>query len=127
MKAFHLTLAAIVIAALVALFMTVNLAFAHSWYSGTRDPTDGYGCCGGHDCAVLDPRWVFPVDGGVRVVMTLEQARTVNPLTVAPVDAFVPDARIQRSPDYDFHACIYDSNRGAPRNGVICFWAASTT
>jgi hypothetical protein len=113
---------------LVMAYLGASLpAHAHDWYSGTKDPVSGYGCCGGSDCAIIDPRWVHAVEGGVRIVMTAEQAASINPSTTRPIDAFVPEARIQRSPDYDSHACVYQSDRGAPRYGVICFWAAGTT
>src|SRR5690349_1652602 len=78
----------------IILLLLASRGHAHDWYSGTRDPSDGYGCCGGHDCGIINPRWIHAADGGVRVVMTVEQARTINPAATEPVDAFVPENRI---------------------------------
>lgn len=108
----------------IYLFQT-QFALAHDWYSSTSDPVYQSSCCGGHDCAPVDPSWVSEVREGYRLTMTLDQARRVNPAAAAPVDAVVPWSRIQSPPNADhlFYACIYDRDRAAPRNGVICFFA----
>jgi hypothetical protein len=109
-------------------FFSSQFVLAHDWYSSTSDPVYQSNCCGGHDCAPVDPAWVSEQREGYRLTMTLDQARTVNPSAQAPVDAVVPWSRIQSPPkaDHMFYACIYESNRTAPRHGVICFFATPT-
>src|SRR5262245_43183618 len=104
----------LLVAAWVFLFGS-RLAEAHDWYSSTNDPVFQSSCCGGHDCAPIDPAWVSEVGDGYRLTMTADQARTVNPAAQAPVDALVPWSRIQSPPsaDHQFYACIYDSDRTA--------------
>jgi hypothetical protein len=111
-------------AAWLYLFGT-QFARAHDWYSSTADPIFQSSCCGGHDCAPVDPSWVSEVSEGYRLTMTADQARTVNPAAQSPVDAVIPWSRIQSPPkaDHLFYACIYDRDRTAPRHGVICFFA----
>jgi hypothetical protein len=105
-------------------------AHAHSWYSSTNDPAYQSNCCGGHDCAPVDPAWVSETKEGYHLVMTLEQARTVNPTAVSGIDAIIPWNRVQAPPEnkdgQPFYACIYDRDRTAPRGGVICFFATPT-
>ncbi|MBK1870582.1 hypothetical protein [Taklimakanibacter albus] len=104
---------------------TPRFVLAHDWYGYTADPVYQSNCCGGHDCAPVDPAWVSEVREGYRLTMTVDQARTVNPDAQAPVDAVVPWKRIQSPPEaeHPFYACIYDMDRTAPRYGVICFFA----
>lgn len=117
----HLIL--VIIIALVLLMAGAYMqANAHEWYTGKKDPLTNNSCCGGSDCAAIPTQWITDVPGGVRVQMTLEQAQQVNPNAVFPVDAFVAEERIQRSPDLEWHACVYQSNRGAPGYGIICLW-----
>lgn len=115
---------------LAVCYFVVQPAHAHSWYSSTSDPKFQSNCCGGHDCAPVNPGWVSETKEGYHLQMTLEQARTVNPATQAPVDAIIPWDRVQTPPSAGqgeaFHACIYDSDRAPPRMGVICFFATPT-
>ncbi len=108
--------------------VAMPLGNAHEWYSSTADPVYQSSCCGGHDCAPVDSAWVSEVQQGYRLTMTLDQARSVNPAAQAPVDAVVPWSRVQSPPnaDHQFYACIYDRDRTAPRQGVICFFATPT-
>ena len=103
-------------------------ARAHDWYSSTSDPVYQSSCCGGHDCAPVDPAWVSQVPEGYRLTMTMEQARTVNPSAEAAVDAVIPWNRVQSPPkaEHEYYACVYDRDRAAPRAGVICFFATPT-
>lgn len=103
---------------------------AHDWYTGTRDPVTQSGCCGGHDCAAvpLDADWIRPVAEGLRVVMTLEQSKQVNPYSQSPVDTVVPWSRVQ-SPPADasgppaiYHVCIAAYQR-IQNGGVYCLFA----
>ena len=50
---------------------------------------------------------------------------TVNPAALSPLDAVIPWSRIQSPPkaNHLFYACIYDWDRTAPQQGVICFFA----
>jgi hypothetical protein len=97
-------------------------ASSHEFYSSTRDPVSNSNCCGGNDCASIPPGWVTQDRDGFHIVLTLEQSKKVNPKSQLPIDAFVPWSRIQRSPDFDVHLCIYQSDREPPNRGVICFW-----
>lgn len=108
---------------------SAQFAHAHDWYSSTHDPVFSSNCCGGHDCAPVDPAWVFEEKDGFRLKMSLAQARTVNPTTQSPIDAFIPWSRVQSPPNSKaaFYACIYDADRSEPKRGVICFFATPTS
>lgn len=126
MKPLYVLIAA---ATLYLSWVTLTPARAHDWYSSTADPVYQSGCCGGHDCAPVDPAWISEVSEGYRITMTVEQAMTVNPNAKAPVDAIVPWSRVQSPPKpvkEQFFACIYEQDRTAPRHGVICFFATPT-
>jgi hypothetical protein len=114
----------------VALFCVVDYAQAHDWYTSTHDPVLNYGCCGGHDCAPIDPGWVTETKDGYHIQMTVAQAMTVNPDTRLPIDTVVPWARVQTPPNAGrgeaFHACIRPTDRSPPEYGVICFFATPT-
>jgi hypothetical protein len=112
--------------ALLCLFVVLRMsppAAAHSWYTDTNDPMTGMRCCGGHDCAPISSEWVQEVKGGYRLVMTLEQARTVNKAAQYPVDTIIPYARVQSPPENaegsEFYACI----SATTPNQVYCFFA----
>lgn len=106
----------------------IGTARAHDWYSSTQDPVFQSSCCGGHDCAPISPEFITIEGDGYRVRMTAEESRTVNKNSSQPVDAFVPGSRVQTPPngEHAFYACIYDTDRAAPRKGVICFFATPT-
>jgi hypothetical protein len=118
---------AILFAAWIYLFAT-QFVYAHEWYSSASDPVFNSNCCGGHDCAPVDPAWVSEVQGGYQLTMTLDETRTVNPGSRAPISAFIPINRVQSPPkaEHTYYACIYSADRKAPREGVICFDAAPT-
>lgn len=146
MKPGHIALARIILAALVALFAMVNLAFAHSWYTAERDPVFArmpdywyakerdpvyrdVSCCH-NDCGAISDAWVTQASDGYYIRMTETQAQTVNAAWKGSVDAFVPRGRTQDSPDGQYHVCLmtYPSKKFSngspdPRNGVRCFWA----
>lgn len=119
---------ALLIGAWVFLLSHIQPAHSHDWYSSTSDPEYQSSCCGGHDCAPVNPEWVSEVAEGYRLTMTAEQAKTVNPSASEPVDAVIPWSRVQSPPtaEHPFYACVYDHDRAAPRNGVICFFATPT-
>jgi hypothetical protein len=113
---------------LIAIWLLVEPVKAHDWYSSSQDPVYQSSCCGGNDCAPVESEWVSEVTNGYRLTMTLEQSLTINPNSVAPVDAIIPWSRVQSPPhaDHQFYACIYDQDRAMPRKGVICFFATPT-
>jgi hypothetical protein len=113
----------------LALLMVISLgaashANAHSWYSVKRDPVTTKGCCGNSDCheVKLSPENYAPEADGFRVRLTVEQARTINPNRVDPLDIFVPFDRVQPSEDGNFHLCIPTRN-GLTQGDFYCFFA----
>jgi hypothetical protein len=117
------------LAALVAafVFLAPVLAHAHSWYSQKRDPIFGKmtSCCGGSDCAPLNTRYIdFTDPRGIRVTLTLDQARQINRLRVTPFDEFIDYARIQDSEDNQWHICLMGGSAPSdPRRGYYCIFA----
>lgn len=112
--------------ALLFLLTFMSTASAHDHYTGKSDPVTKSSCCGGHDCAVLriEPGVLTPEDGGVRIRLTQEQARKINPARKGAVNAFVPDSRVQQSWDGQYHMCFawYPTNED-----FYCFWAPPNT
>jgi hypothetical protein len=108
-------------------FVMSSKSYAHDWYSSTSDPVTKDSCCGGDDCAPVDPEWVTETQYGYMLQMTLEQSRTVNKKSKAPVYAIIPWSRVQAPPkaDHLFYACIWENNRKVESgSGVICFFAS---
>lgn len=114
-------LAALLLAAMAMLASAP--AHAHEWYAKRSDPVFNNGCCGGNDCNEFKGALIEAEADGYRIWLTVKQAREVNKLASAPVDALVPWSRIQDSEDGNFHLCIFNVDRDPPRNGVICFFA----
>lgn len=112
----------------IGVILWAGPANAHAWYSTRQDPVWRNGCCGGKDCNELDGRFVEAEDAGLRVRLTAEQARAINPNRNASVDAVVEWNRVQESEDGKFHICLmtyfYD---GDPRNGVWCLFSPPNT
>ena len=105
-------------------------AFAHSWYSDSKDPVNGTPCCGGHDCAPFPfvvGKNIFPTNEGYRIVLTVEEAKTINPYSTEPIDAVVIWERVQDSIDGQFHICISPNFRLTPTFGIYCFFAPPNT
>lgn len=103
-------------------------AHAHAWYSQRQDPVYNNGCCGGSDCRELNGRLIKEKvleaeESGYRIRLTLLQSRLINNYSALPIDALVTWDRIQESEDNKFHLCIFNVDRTAPRNGVICLFA----
>lgn len=113
-------LAALMLAAMVMLASAP--AHAHEWYARRSDPVFNNGCCL-NDCNEFSGSLIEAEADGYRIRLTVKQAREVNKLASAPVDALVPWNRIQDSEDGNFHLCIFNVDRDPPRNGVICFFA----
>ena len=102
-------------------------AFAHSWYSQKRDPIYNMTtCCGGSDCRELPSHSMsITPQGDLRVTLTLEEARRINPARIEPFDAVIPFERIQVSEDGSPHICLMASDRAALgdlRQGFFCIF-----
>lgn len=110
-----------------ALFLGLlsTAADAHAWYSKKYDPVYHNSCCGGHDCAMwqIRPEEIGAEEQGVRVRLSLERTRLINPRSTAPIDALVTWERVQPSEDGNWHLCIMTSFRDDARGGVYCLFA----
>jgi hypothetical protein len=116
---------ALIIAATLAAFSAE--AMAHSWYSKRRDPIfSTTTCCGGYDCAPLPQSSItFTPDGDLRVTLSLEEARKINPGRVEPFDEVIPFDRIQVAEDGQPHICLMRMNNAAfgdRRQGFYCIF-----
>ena len=116
----------------VLVFASVFLAssaFAHSWYSQRRDPIfNATSCCGGTDCAPL-PQHAISItpDGQLRVTLTVEEARKINPLRRYGFDRIIAFDRIQTSEDGTPHICLMVHDmEGDPREGYYCIFLPPT-
>lgn len=118
------------LAALVAAFLflaPVMAAFAHEWYSGKRDPIfNQTTCCGGSDCGPLPAHAMsYTPDGDLRVTLSLEEARKINPWRFEPFDEIIPFERIQTAEDGQPHICLMQKSRaseGDRRQGFFCIF-----
>lgn len=111
--------------ALAFLFVS-QTADAHSWYGKRRDPIfNGTTCCGGTDCGPLPPHSMQITPDGLRVVLTLDEAKKINPARSQPFDVLIPFDRIQVSEDGMAHICLMATDRaeiGDPRQGFYCIF-----
>jgi hypothetical protein len=98
--------------------LSTQFVLAHDWYGSTSDPVYQSNCCGGHDCAPVDPAWVSEVSEGYRLTMTADQARTVNPSAAFPVDAVIPWSRIQSPPKAEHEFMLVSMTEIAPRRAM---------
>lgn len=104
-------------------------AIAHEWYSGMRDPIfNQTTCCGGSDCAPLPAHAISSFQGDLRVTLSLEEARKINPRRVEAFDEIIPFERIQLVPpegETGPHICLMEKNRaseGDRRQGFFCIF-----
>lgn len=115
----------VVLAALVAafVFLVPVIASAHEWYSGKRDPIYRMTtCCGGNDCAPLPAHAIsFTPSGDLRVTLSLEEARRINPARVEPFDEVIPFERVQTAEDGRPHICLMSMNLDE-RQGFFCIF-----
>ncbi len=97
-------------------------AYAHSWYSERRDPIyNQTSCCGGTDCAPLPPHAIQITPEGLRVTLTVEEARVINPVRRYGFDRLITFDRIQVSEDGQAHICLMAHDlEGDPREGYYC-------
>ncbi len=112
---------------LIAFCSLIVPAVAHSWYSERRDPIFGQTttCCGGTDCAPLPSHAMQFTPDGLRVVLSLEEARRINPLREEPFDQLIPFDRIQVSEDGRPHICLMQKDWaeiGDKRQGFYCIF-----
>lgn len=101
-------------------------------YSGKKDPQTGLLCCGGEDCEVLKvrPGTLTPGDDGIRLRLTEEEARVINPNRVGPVDTVIPFDRIQPTPPEwsgEYRVCIPPYKDPTRPRDFFCFWAPPST
>lgn len=89
MKPNYIAFLLLALAALFCLFMTVNLALAHSWYD--------LACCSQKDCEPLDIESVTETETGYEVSYFSKQG--------FPVRGFMPREKTRHSQDGRFHGC----------------------
>jgi hypothetical protein len=113
----------------LALFLSIALigvssaAEAHSWYSERRDPIyNATTCCGGQDCSPIPPHAIsITPDGNLRITLTVEEARRINPVRRYGFDKVIQFERIQNSEDGTPHICLMAHDmENDPREGYYC-------
>ena len=116
----------IITLSLIGTAATYLPASAHSWYSHRTDPIfNSTSCCGGTDCAPLPEHTMQLTPDGLRVVLTLAEAKAINPNRVEAFDELIPFDRIQVSEDGRPHICLMSRNRaesGDRRQGFYCIF-----
>jgi hypothetical protein len=140
MTRFEIILGCLITAAIVCLMiflmLAVRPAHAHDPYTGKIDSKFKNGCCGGSDCAVLKvkPGMLTGEGDDLRLRMTLEEAREINPYRAKPVDTIITYDRVQDSWDGNYHVCLRTHDARMPsgepdteRGSVYCFWAPGNT
>jgi hypothetical protein len=107
---------------LAVLCLTAAAAEAHSWYSERRDPIfPATTCCGGLDCAPLPPHAIKITPEGLRITLTVEEARRINPVRRYGFDKLIAFDRIQVSEDGQPHICLQPHDAPEdPREGYYC-------
>jgi hypothetical protein len=103
--------------------------FAHSWYSERRDPIyNQTSCCGGTDCRELPAHAItITPDGQLRVTLTVEEARRINPVRRYGFDKIISFDRIQTSEDGTPHICLMaHDDPNDPREGYYCIFLPPT-
>ncbi len=131
MDKYFIVLFAAVVAALLTLGIVVcSTAHAHSWYSKKVDPVFRASCCGGSDChefAAIPDETITAEATGYRIILTHEQAKTINPYAASGINALVVYERVQPSEDGNWHICIMSYHRDNVRGGVYCLFAPPDT
>jgi hypothetical protein len=108
---------------LAAFLCLSTAANAHSWYSEKRDPIyNQTSCCGGSDCAPLPAHAIsITPEGNLRITLTVEEARRINPVRRYGFDKVIQFERIQNSEDGTPHICLMAHDlEGDPREGYYC-------
>lgn len=88
---------------IITLVMWAWRAEAHDWYTGTKNPVTGYGCCGGNDCAKIPVTSGKAITGGYRITLMPGD----HPLVTRPHIFTVPTKEVQFSQDGEYHVCLY--------------------
>jgi len=118
-------------AALTIIVLAFTLpSHAHEWYGKRRDPIySTTTCCGGSDCAPLPAHSIkASPDGSIRVSLTLDEVRKINPRRDEPFDEIIPFERVQTVPPEGTagpHICLMNRNRadeGDMRQGFYCIF-----
>lgn len=109
---------------LAALLFLTTAANAHSWYSERRDPIyNQTSCCGGTDCRELPPHAIQITPEGLRITLTVEEARAINPVRRYGFDKLISFDRIQVSEDGKAHICLQPhDDPNDPREGYYCIF-----
>lgn len=76
----------------------LNSAYAHSWYSGKRNPVSGLSCCNTTDCRAVGDDEVVYENGGYRWLNA--------PI---PENGWIPQEQVQQSHDFQYHVCWYNN------------------
>jgi hypothetical protein len=108
---------------LAALLFSATAASAHEWYGKRRDPIYSQTtCCGGTDCAPLPAHAIsITPEGNLRITLTVEEARAINPVRRYGFDRVIQFERIQNSEDGTPHICLMAHDlEGDPREGYYC-------
>ncbi len=129
-----IVLSGLILAALASLGICIigivwlsSAAHAHSWYSEKRDPVfNGTSCCGGTDCRELPAHAIHNTEFGLRVSLTLTEARLINPLRQEAFDELIPFDRIQTSEDGNPHICLMRLKMD-DRQGFFCIFMPPNT
>lgn len=103
---------------------SANAALAHSWYSDRRDPVYGITkCCGNTDCAPLPAHAIKITPEGLRVTLTPDEARIINPARRSGFDKIIDFDRIQVSEDGKPHICLMTHEmENDLREGYYCIF-----
>jgi len=112
-----------IVASFLAVPFLIEPLYAHQWYSKRRDPIYSYTtCCGGSDCAPLPQHsMTITPDGNLRVTLSLDEARLINPGRIEPFDEIIPHERIQIAEDGRPHICLMRLKRDE-RQGFYCIF-----
>jgi hypothetical protein len=114
---------------IVVLCLLATPALAHEWYSQRRDPIyNQTSCCGIADCAPLPPHAIsITPEGHLRITLTVDEARRINPVRRYGFDRIIQYERIQISEDGTPHICLMAHDmEGDPREGYYCIFLPPT-
>lgn len=114
--------------AIAAIILLIAPVYAHEWYSKRRDPIySATTCCGGKDCAPIPSHAISITPDGLRVTLTAEEARRINPVRRYGFDRLIDFDRIQVSEDGQPHICLQPHDlEGDPRQGYYCIFLPPT-
>ena len=111
------------------LCLLASPASAHLWYGERRDPIfSTTTCCGGRDCAPLPAHAIsITPEGNLRITLTVEEARRINPVRRYGFDKVINFDRIQLSEDGQPHICLQPHDAiEDPREGYYCIFLPPT-